>query len=189
VSATPTSQCDRATFVGDVTIQDNTVLRLNQPFTKTWRLRNDGTCGWTTGYKMVFVSGDQMGAPAAVALPHNVAAGQTLDVSVSFTAPELAGHYQGYWQLQTADGKNFGVGKSATDQLWVKVRVIEPAYATDTLTPTMTATPLPPTSTPTEVPPTATPSPTATTPVQYDFTGNACAAQWQSNTGILPCPV
>ena len=29
---------------------------------------------------------------------------------------------------------------------------------------------------------------TANAPVQYDFAGNVCNAQWQSNTGILPCP-
>jgi hypothetical protein len=46
-TSTPEGCTDIAAFVADVTIPDNTVMAPNQPFTKTWRLRNDGTCTWT----------------------------------------------------------------------------------------------------------------------------------------------
>ena len=119
-----------------------------------------------------------MGSPASVPLPVNVAPQQTVDVSVSMTAPDTAGHYEGLWQLQSADGKVFGVGDSAAQNIWVRIRVIPPAFSTATATLGTAAT-----STLT-----AEPSPTATLQVQYDFAANPCDAQWQSNTGILACP-
>ena len=118
------SQCNRATFVSDVSIPDNTVLRLSEPFTKTWRIKNSGNCTWSTGYKLVFAGGNQMGSPDVPALPINVAPSQTVDVSVDLVAPNAAAHYQGNWLLQSADGKSFGVGDTASDRIWVKVRVV-----------------------------------------------------------------
>ena len=106
--------CDRAAWVKDVTIPDGTVIAPNTSFVKTWRLRNDGTCTWTTGYKLVFFSGDSMGAAASVALPASVAPGQEADLSVTFTSPAAAGTYKSNWKLQNADGVKFGLG--AVDQ-------------------------------------------------------------------------
>ena len=44
---------DRAQFVTDVTVPDGTKYDPGATFTKTWRLRNVGTCTWTTAYTMV----------------------------------------------------------------------------------------------------------------------------------------
>ncbi len=125
---TPTSTpvpaaCDRATFVADVTIPDGATLTAGSSFTKTWRLRNTGTCTWTTGYALVFVSGDQMGAPSTLMLPSSVAPGQTVDLSVPMTAPGVAGHYRGYWKLRNAAGVPFGVGSAGTVAFWVDINV------------------------------------------------------------------
>jgi len=117
-----------------------------------------------------------MGAPASVSLPLNVAPQQTIDVAVNLTAPDAAGQYQGFWQLQTADGGNFGVGASAREHIWVKIRVIEQTVGTLTATPNLLSATAP------------ISQPTSALTVLYDFAGNACAAQWQSNTGVLPCP-
>jgi hypothetical protein len=46
-AATVTQDCDKADFVTDVTIPDDTVLDPGESFTKTWRLKNSGTCSWT----------------------------------------------------------------------------------------------------------------------------------------------
>src|SRR5512134_797366 len=64
---------DRAQFVADVTIPDGTRFSPGTTFTKTWRLRNIGTCTWTTAYTMVFDSGTQMGSTTSVAFPSSVA--------------------------------------------------------------------------------------------------------------------
>src|SRR5512138_2778546 len=44
--ASATSICDAMQFVADVTIPDGTVMTPNQAFTKTWRVKNVGTCAW-----------------------------------------------------------------------------------------------------------------------------------------------
>src|SRR5690606_11213812 len=60
-----TPVCNLASFVSDVTIPDNTNINLNAGFIKTWRLRNVGSCTWTSSYQIVFDSGDQMGGPVS----------------------------------------------------------------------------------------------------------------------------
>lgn len=80
-----------ASFVADLTIPDGSYVAPGTSFTKTWRLRNNGTTVWTTNYKVIFSGGTQMGAPSWFALPHAVAPGQTVDITVSLTAPSTSG--------------------------------------------------------------------------------------------------
>ena len=112
---TAVSYCDWVAFVKDVTIPDGTQLSAGEVFTKTWRLQNRGTCTWTPDYMLVFTSGDPMGATTAVRLPGYVAAGQTVDVSVTLTAPASAGRYTGYWMLRNPSGALFGSGSKANE--------------------------------------------------------------------------
>ena len=125
----PTS-CNRAAFVADVTIPDGTILEANKAFTKTWRLKNVGTCTWTTAYRVFFTGGDQLTAPSSVNLPSNVAPGQTVDVSVEMVAPGTAGHYKGYWVLRSATGAIFGVGPEYNNPFWVDIKVETNAWNT-----------------------------------------------------------
>src|SRR5512142_417149 len=99
-AATPTSNCDSAAFVSDVTIPDNTVVNAGDNYTKTWRLKNSGTCSWTPSYAVVFVSGQQMNGPAVQALTGNVNPGQTVDLTVNLTAPSTNGTFTGNWGLR-----------------------------------------------------------------------------------------
>ncbi len=128
--------CDRAEYVTDVNYPDGTDVAPGAAFTKTWRLRNIGTCTWTSGYALVFDHGDSMGGSAATTLTSGtVAPGQTVDVSVNLTAPAAAGTYRGYWRLRNPSGVIFGTGASATGSLWVEIDVV-PATTTVTLTAT-----------------------------------------------------
>lgn len=106
-AATATQNCDDADFVTDVTIPDGTVLDPNESFTKTWRLKNSGTCSWTPSYAVVFSNGDSMSGPSTQALTGNVNPGQTMDISVDLKAPSSPGNYQGYWKLRNAAGVTF----------------------------------------------------------------------------------
>jgi len=133
---TPTGDCiDEAAFVRDVTIPDNTHLSPGQHFVKTWRLRNSGTCTWTTDYALVFAGGDSMDGPAFVSLPGTVAPGNTVDLSVNLVAPTSSGTYKGNWQLRNADGVLFGTADQANPGIWVQI-VVGP---TATPTPVITA--------------------------------------------------
>jgi len=105
--ATATQDCDKGDFVTDVTIPDGTVLDPGDSFTKTWRIKNTGTCSWTPSYTFVFASGDAMGGPASQALTGNVNPGQTMDISVSLKAPDAPGSYRGYWKLRNGSGVLF----------------------------------------------------------------------------------
>ncbi len=82
-AATATQDCDKADFVSDITVPDGTVFNPNDSFTKTWRLKNSGTCSWTPSYAVVFSNGDAMSGPATQALTANINPGQTMDISVN----------------------------------------------------------------------------------------------------------
>ncbi len=120
---TPVTRCDWAYFVDDVTYEDGTTVGRNLAFTKTWRLKNIGTCAWTTSYALVFVSGDAMGAPTATGLPFTVSPGETADISVNLVSPNLDGHYRGEFKLRNASGLLFGVGNQASTAFWVDIKV------------------------------------------------------------------
>lgn len=110
------------TGVEDITAPDNSIYKPGEAFTKTWRLTNGGTATWTSDFKLVYISGDQMSA-ATVMLGRSVAPNQTIDVSVSLVAPSTDGVYTGNFMLQTNTGKNFGFGATAASPFWVKIVV------------------------------------------------------------------
>ncbi|MBM2842952.1 MAG: hypothetical protein HW404_789 [Anaerolineales bacterium] len=79
-----------------------------QNFTKTWRLRNSGTCTWTTAYDAVFVDGNAMGGVAAVPLAGSVPPNSTVDVSISLSAPSTNGTYRGNYRMRNDRDVLFG---------------------------------------------------------------------------------
>jgi len=127
-TAAPLKLCDAAAFVRDVTIPDGALLESDTPFTKTWQLKNIGTCSWTTSYALVFVNGDSLGAHTTVNLGKNVSPGETVDVSVDMVTPGKEGNYRGYWKLRNASGVLFGIGSQATTSFWVDINVSGPSY-------------------------------------------------------------
>ena len=170
-TVTPTSGCDKAQFVSDVTIPDGTTMNPGAAFKKTWRIKNIGTCTWTTSYLLFFSSGEQMGAPVSAAFPSNVTPGQTVDLTLNMVAPNVGGTFRGNWMLKNASGQPFGIGSGGMKPFWVEIKVSGP-----------TATPGTPTVTPTG------PTPTQQPGAGYDFVTNMCNAKWESGAGLLPCP-
>lgn len=161
------SKCDMAGFVSDVTISDGTELDGGEAFTKTWELRNDGTCTWTSSYELVFYSGSQMdGADSQQLIDDGdtVAPGGVVDISVDLAAPSTGGTYIGYWILRNASGANFGIGSNAS-AFYVKIVVGSDATATPTPTETSayTATPTSTSAATATSAPISTTAPTATT--------------------------
>ncbi len=107
---TATQGCtDNASFVADVTIPDNTNMSPGHSFDKTWRLRNTGTCIWSTEYDVVFVDGNIMGGPASQPLQGSVAPGSNVDVTLDLTAPASNGTHRGNWRLRNNKDILFGV--------------------------------------------------------------------------------
>lgn len=111
--ATPTpggtqgGACDDSAFVTDVSVPDGTTVKAGQPFTKTWRISNTGTCTWTDGFRLAFVSGDAMGG-TSTQLGKAVPPYGQADISVSLSAPKSNGTFKGDWRMQNASGVAFG---------------------------------------------------------------------------------
>lgn len=121
-------------YAGDVTVPDGKEIPPNKSFTKTWRMRNTGTCAWEAGTKLAFVSGDQMDGPPAV-LVGPVAPNSGTQVSVNLVAPNAPGTYKGSWQLQAPDGTKYGSV--------IYVEIVVPAAPSPTETPGSGALPTP----------------------------------------------
>jgi hypothetical protein len=117
------TKCDAASFVSDVTYPDGSIVGRGSNFTKIWRIKNIGTCTWTTSYAIVYVSGEKFGASNAVALPASVGPGQTIDLPLNLTAPTSNGRYRGNWKLRNASGILFGVGTAGDSNFYVDVNV------------------------------------------------------------------
>ncbi|NPV55547.1 MAG: hypothetical protein HPY76_02580 [Anaerolineae bacterium] len=117
--------CNQVQFVADVTVPDGTTFAPNAAFTKSWRLKNAGTCAWTTDYALVYVSGAKMNAPDVIGMGTVVNPGQTVDLSVSLTAPSETGSYRGNWQLRSSTGVLFGWGIHADKAFWVDIKVVK----------------------------------------------------------------
>jgi hypothetical protein len=135
---TPTPlPCNWVQFISDVTIPDNWETTPLDHFTKTWRLKNIGSCTWTSGYSLVFDHGDQMGAPASQQLTTGtVPPNGTIDVSVDLLSPNAGGTYQGFFKLRASDSTVFGIGADANNAFWVKIKVEEPALPPPAVAPT-----------------------------------------------------
>jgi hypothetical protein len=127
-SPTPGPDCNRAEFLKDATIPDGSTILPNSVFTKTWELKNTGSCAWTTNYAVVFAGrGTAMSGPASTPVIRDgqVKPGETARVSVSLRAPGESGEYEGYWILRGGDGKTFGTGPGGAGPFYVKIRVAE----------------------------------------------------------------
>jgi hypothetical protein len=112
----PTASCYQLRFVSDVTIPDNTQMTPGQTFTKTWKVKNIGSCAWDAGFKFTFVGGEAMNG-VTFTLPSSVAAGAETDISVAMVAPNKTGSMRGNWRMQTAGGQYFG------DEVYVVIAV------------------------------------------------------------------
>lgn len=117
------TKCDAAAFVADVTFSDGAVIGRGGDFTKIWRIKNVGTCTWNTSYALVYVSGEKFGAANSVALPGQVAPGQTVDLAINLTAPGTDGRFRGNWKLRNSSGVLFGVGTNGESNFYVDVTV------------------------------------------------------------------
>lgn len=167
------SSCDRAQFISDVTVPDGTSFAPGIGFTKTWRLKNVGTCTWSN-YSIMFDSGEKMGGPDSAVIPTSVAPGQTVDITIALSSPTTAGTYRGYWKLKNNNNIPFGIGSGGTKSFWVEIKVSGTGINPTTPTAGTPSTPVTPVT------------PGAGT--SYDFVANVCTATWYSGAGQLPCP-
>ncbi|KAK3005675.1 hypothetical protein RJ639_016539 [Escallonia herrerae] len=110
-------------FIEDVNVVDGTIMAPSTPFTKIWRMRNNGTIVWPKGTQLVWIGGDKLSnthsvevqMPADDGLPVE----RELDIAVDFTAPMSPGRYVSYWRMALPSGQKFG------QRVWVLILVDE----------------------------------------------------------------
>ena len=104
--------CNNSSFEGDITIPDGTVLEPGFNFTKTWKIRNTGTCTWDDGYTLVYIAGSEADLD-----PYNfefrnsddfVSGGEAIDIALNLTTPCEPGEYEGHWRMRSDSGYFFG---------------------------------------------------------------------------------
>ncbi|CAN6987277.1 hypothetical protein IGI04_001441 [Brassica rapa subsp. trilocularis] len=108
-------------FVLDVNVLDGTVVAPSAPFTKIWKMRNNGSLVWPHGTQIVWIGGDRFSSSLSVDLQQipveGVPINSELDVKVEFVAPESPGRYISYWRMASSNGAKFG------QRVWVLIHV------------------------------------------------------------------
>jgi hypothetical protein len=140
--------CNWAQFINHTTYPDGSIVVGQAEVTKTWRIKNIGSCTWSSLYSLVYQGllwgYDPFVVPTRVYLNRTVRPGETVDLSVDLTTARVAGDYTAYWVLRSENGELFGLGPKANQALWMKVYIVGLTLTptnTPTLTPTITMTP------------------------------------------------
>ena len=106
--------CYFAQFVADISIPDGKIMSPGEKFTKTWQIKNVGSCPWDTSHSLYLQSGEAMTDVTSIPLTRTVNPGDVVNLSVDMTAPTAEGIYTGYWRIATPYGGSFGVGATDT---------------------------------------------------------------------------
>lgn len=101
------SICDDAIYIADVSVPDGTQLNAGEEFVKTWKVKNTGSCTWTTTYQLILSHGDAMSGQSTY-LKIEVLPDVEAEISINLKAPTKPGTYYGYWRLRSNNGVNFG---------------------------------------------------------------------------------
>ena len=103
-----TAECTfDAELVEDIAIENSSDISAQDEFTKTWRVKNIGTCEWDKDVELAFVSGDSIEQGQTEDII-NTKKDESINVSVNLTAPSVAGTYQAIWKLTDNEGSEFG---------------------------------------------------------------------------------
>ncbi|KAL5215167.1 hypothetical protein ABZP36_004319 [Zizania latifolia] len=110
-------------FIKDVSVPDGTLMAPSTPFTKIWRMHNNGSTMWPFGTQLIWVGGDQFACYNSVKLGISVDGfpiDQEINIGVDFVAPAKPGCYVSYWRLASPAGEMFG------QRVWVLIQVEQP---------------------------------------------------------------
>jgi hypothetical protein len=122
----PGACTDFASYIGDITIPDGTMVPPGTQFVKTWSIRNAGSCTWTSDYTLVWTGGDMKGPSNSYQLTtSNILPGQTAHVSVTLTAPTSFIKYRSFWKLMNKNKQIFGImdNTGKEQSIWAEIFV------------------------------------------------------------------
>ena len=78
------------------------------PFTKTFWLKNTGSCTWTSDYHVYHISGEPMGGLDEWQVPRDFPPGSEYGFVLELTSPAETGYHTGVWSVTHPDGYFFG---------------------------------------------------------------------------------
>jgi hypothetical protein len=108
-------------------VPDGTRWPFDRVFTKTWRLKNTGSCTWNANFVLAYVDGELMGADSVNTITEiDVPTNEYVEISVAFQAPDEAGDHISYWMLRSDQGEYFGVGPDGKSWIWVEIESFDP---------------------------------------------------------------
>ena len=97
---------DNIAFVKDVTVPDGTPVKIGTTLSKTWRIRNTGTVAWQDRALVRLTPQDErLCASADRVAVSRTAAGQEVDITVEFTAPQYPGSCRTDWKMVDQHGQ------------------------------------------------------------------------------------
>ena len=102
------SNCvNNLSFIEDLTIPDNSFVPFGSSIDKQWLVENNGTCNWSSAYRLRHTGGAVLGAPEEIAL-FPAKSGTQVTIQITFTAPFNEGVYESAWQAFDPNGLAFG---------------------------------------------------------------------------------
>lgn len=105
------TKCFQFDFFGDVNYPPGTVMKPGTKFSKTWTVKNTGTCTWTRDYDLVLAGGEAFGTNKRGDIPREVPPGDIIELTIpDMVAPMTEGTYYSYWMLAAPDGARIGYG-------------------------------------------------------------------------------
>lgn len=117
-------RCLQFDFLGDVNYPVGTVMKPGTKFTKTWRVRNTGTCEWTVEFDLVMSGGEAFGTNKRADIKQVVVPGDTVELSIpDMVAPQTPGTYVSYWMVSAPDGARVGYGPNQQWGLGIQIEV------------------------------------------------------------------
>ncbi len=130
------TECNRVYFISDENVPDGTVFKPGAKFTKSWKIKNDGTCSWSTLYSALAFSNDPASpvitGQESTSMKTTVAPGAIVVISVEMTAPKEEGTYTQVWKMQDGEGKPFGIGGPNGAGWYVQIKVSKTGGSTTT---------------------------------------------------------
>lgn len=106
----------------DETIPDDTNFAPGTGFIKVWHIRNAGVCEWTPDFHWVLASGEDFRGPTDLKLGQSVYPGETLEVKLELSTPNVPGVYEGIYKIETDEG-----ALVTPNGFWIRVIVEDPS--------------------------------------------------------------
>lgn len=116
----PETGCEnRIGFVSDITIPDGTPVHANEIITKTWRLKNIGTCTITKNYKIVWADTTFVNPQKLFDFNTEILPGEEKEVSITF--PVIGnGKTRINFKFAGLDGVPFQLGERGRGAFWIE---------------------------------------------------------------------